>query len=424
LDQLKFPHNLEIERWVLGNVIFYGGFSRINELHFSRDLFYSDQHQLIADAIMALDEQNAPIEVDSIMTRVVASETFDRGLLGEIADRGASTQNAEFYMAELRNLSIKRQMIRASQELMRAGMSDEAPSPSIMRHTDKLMGYVHELAKSEKEPITWDEQIEEGIQSLEERIRNPLGILTGFPSLDSFLGGLHKEYMIVIGARPGTGKTAIGAQIWAQAAAEGRNVMFCSVEMSRSELLHRTIIGRSNLSFEDLNTGKLSENDNAHDAIMATVRKMKDWQGGNIKESTTLRLIKKDIRAFKRRLGEEPIDLIVVDYLQKIKTEERFAVREREVARISEALKEIAKEYKCPVLALAQLNREKKQGEKPEISDLRESGAIEQDADQIILMHRDMNHTILTVAKNRHGNTGALKLKFLEKQIMFVEEQR
>lgn len=410
------PNDIEKERWLLGNILTYRGFEKLPAGQFARELFYNSGHVALADAILRLEEENKPIELETVLPLVKDRDEFDMASLADLMGRGASSQNAQFYIQELQLLAIRRRAMKASEELARVAAGDQPIDEAITRHTEKLAGYLHELQQRDNEPIEWNEQLAQGLESLQDRIDNPWGVRTGFPTLDGHLSGLHPEHLTVLAARPATGKTAIGAQIWANACASGVPAMFCSVEMSRNELLHRTILGNAGFNTEDLNQGRVDA-----ERVVNAARSMAKWDAANIKESIDLLSIRRDIRAFQRRLGDKPIGLIVVDYLQKIRTNQGFGTREREVSFISEALKEIAKQYKCPVLALAQLNRDA-DGQEPKVSDLRESGSIEQDADEIILMWKDKNHTWLKIGKNRHGSLAKIRLRYLEQHTAFEEE--
>jgi replicative DNA helicase len=395
--------------------------------------FYADAHQKTFNAITKLYDKGHP--VDLVMLAELLKEQKhieDIGgytYLAELWDAAPTAANAEYYAKIVRDYAIVRHLIHAGTEVLRDAYDMAMPADELLDSAERKildiaqMGFIGQT-------YTLQEAVAKAYDRIDIRQQrgemSMSGIATGFVDLDDKTAGLQNSELIILAARPSVGKTAMALNIARHVAVDCEEpVFFVSLEQSRIELAERLLCSQARVDSHNLRKGRLSSQDmqkliNAGGLLKDTKLFIDDSPGQGM-----LR-IAANARRLKLRHG---IKLVVVDYLQLIEPDNRRDNRQEQVANISRRLKFLARDLQIPVMALAQLNRslEDRQGNKPRLSDLRESGSIEQDADTVILMHRPELYepgqhegvVELIIAKQRNGPTGELTLTFLKQFMRF-----
>jgi replicative DNA helicase len=412
---------------------------KINE-----EYFYFAAHRTIYLALVEL--WNAGQGIDLItFTQVLR----DRNLLETVGGASAVTSlftfvptaaNVTYYLEIVRDKYILRQIIAACTESVRRSFEEQDEVNNLLDEVEQKIFSVGE-DRFKGQVLTMKDQVMEAIEAIEqlyERRGGITGISTGFAELDRMTNGLHEAEMIVIAARPSMGKTALAMNIAEHVAInEKLPVAVFSLEMSSQQLVQRLLCSRARVNLQKVRDGFLAERD--FPSLTAAASKLAESQI-YIDDSASLSIL--ELRAKARRLkAQKDIKLIVVDYLQLLRSTTRRAQdnRQLEISEISSGLKGLAKELKVPVLVLAQLNRqpEARTGGKPRLSDLRESGSIEQDADLVGLLVRPeiyeededaraekAGEAELIIAKQRNGPVGEVALTFLKEFTRFEDRAR
>lgn len=421
------PQNREAEESVLGALLLdRDAIIQVADI-IRPDYFYHPEHQAVFSAMMVLYEQRDPIDVitltnqlrkDKLLTKVGGS-----AYLAKLAQAVPTAAHAKHYAKIVKGMYTKRSIISTSSELTEKAF-DEAVEPATL--LDIAEQRVFQLSNQHiaAQFTSMKDVLVESFDRLEELQKDQTGIRgvpTGFADVDNMLSGLQPSNLIILAARPGTGKTA-----WALNVAQNAAIMykkrigFFSLEMSKEELVDRMLVAQADIDAWRLKTGRLTEDDftrisNAMGTLAEAQIFIDDTPGLSISE----------IRTKARRLSmEHKIDMFVVDYLQLAHGTNREN-RVQEVGEISQGLKNLARELKVPVLSLAQLSRavESRGTKDPQLSDLRESGSIEQDADVVLFLYRpddDMREQVkLKVAKHRNGSVGSVDLYFRGDRIKF-----
>jgi replicative DNA helicase len=439
------PHSIEAEQGVLGSMlispreIIAECVEKINE-----EYFYFAAHQTIYTVLVEL--WNAGQAIDLItFTQVLR----DRSLLETVGGAAAVTSlftfvptaaNVTYYLEIVREKYILRQIIAACTESVRRAFEEQDEVHGLLDEVEQKIFSVGE-DRFKGQVLTMKDQVMEAIEAIEqlyERRGGITGIATGFAELDRMTNGLHEGEMIVIAARPSMGKTALAMNIVEHVAInEKLPVAVFSLEMSSQQLVQRLLCSRARVNLQKVRDGFLAERD--FPSLTAAASKLAEAQI-YIDDSASLSIL--ELRAKARRLkAQKDIKLIVVDYLQLLRSTTRRAQdnRQLEISEISSGLKGLAKELKVPVLVLAQLNRqpEARTGGKPRLSDLRESGSIEQDADLVGLLVRPeiyeededaraekAGEAELIIAKQRNGPVGEIALTFLKEFTRFEDRAR
>jgi replicative DNA helicase len=439
------PHSIEAEQGVLGSMlispreIIAECVEKINE-----EYFYVPAHQTIYVVLVEL--WNAGQGIDLItFTQVLR----DRNLLETVGGASAVTSlftfvptaaNVTYYLEIVRDKYILRQIIAACTESVRRSFEEQDEVHNLLDEVEQKIFSVGE-DRFKGQVLTMKDQVMEAIEAIEhlyERRGGITGISTGFAELDRMTNGLHESEMIVIAARPSMGKTALAMNIAEHVAiTEKLPVAVFSLEMSSQQLVQRLLCSRARVNLQKVRDGFLAERD--FPSLTAAASKLAEAQIF-IDDSASLSIL--ELRAKARRLkAQKDIKLIVVDYLQLLRSTTRRAMdnRQLEISEISSGLKGLAKELKVPVLVLAQLNRqpEARTGGKPRLSDLRESGSIEQDADLVGLLVRPeiyeededaraekAGEAELIIAKQRNGPVGEIALTFLKEFTRFEDRAR
>jgi replicative DNA helicase len=425
------PHNDEAEKSVLGAVLIdKEAIIRVSEILKPGD-FYSDINGIIYSAMLALYEERKPIDLLTLSEQLKKGglvKRIDSSYLTDLVDIVPTAANVEVYARITKEDATKRSLIKAGVEISELGYSE---SDEIGEALDKAESTIFSISQGHLSRgfIALRETLTESFDRIDElqKVGSGLrGIKSGFTDLDNLLSGMQKTNLLILAARPGQGKTAMVLNI-AQSIAVGQKlpIGIFSLEMSKEELVDRLLIAQSDVDAWKLKTGRLSEDDFSKLSMA-----MGELAEAPIFIDDTPGLSLVEMRSKARRLQlEHKIELLVVDYLQLVDPGRRYDSRVQEVSVVSQSLKNLARELNVPVLAASQLSRAvEHRGEKrPQLADLRESGAIEQDADVVMFIYRpdaeaSGTHipTKLLVAKHRNGPTGEIDLMFQGNRIRFV----
>ena len=388
--------------------------------------FYRPAHETVFDAVLDLYGRGEPADAVT-----VAAELQRRG---ELARAGGApylhtlvagvpiAANAGYYAQIVREKSILRRLVDAGTRIAQMGYAEQGDVDDVVDAAQTEVYNVSERRTSEDYlplaevlPATIDE-----MEAIESRDGRSGGVPTGFADLDELTNGLHPGQMVVVAARPGAGKSTLGLDLCRSASIKhGLSSAIFSLEMNRVEISMRLLSAEARVSLQEMRTGKLSET-----SWQKLVRRMGDVSSAPLFIDDSANLTMMEIRAKARRLKQRhDLKLIVIDYLQLMTSGKRVESRQVEVSEFSRQIKLLAKEIEVPIVAISQLNRgpEQRNEKKPMLSDLRESGAIEQDADMVILIHRpDMyereheraGEADLIVAKHRNGPTRDVVVAF------------
>ncbi len=388
-----------------------------------KERFYRNDHRLLYDALVTMYDAREPIDLVSLRT-----ELERRGLLEQIggveyivrlAESVPSAANAEHYARIVRDKSMLRDLIATSGELMEMAYAQNAPAREVLdRAEQKIFDVAGQRIIGQAENL--QDIVKDVFDKLSEHDDDYVsGLPTQFYELDHILGGLQKGEMIVVAARPSMGKTALGLNIAENIAVDDENpVAFFSMEQSAQQVAQRIMCGRAQLDSAKLRKGRLGEEDIRNLMVICG-----ELEHAPLLIDDTPGMTALELRSKARRLHlQHHLTAIFIDYLQLMYTSRRIESRQQEVADMSRALKALARELDIPVVVIAQLNRqpEGREGHRPRMSDLRESGAIEQDADVVLLLHREDYYkqdqeepthiAEIIVAKQRNGPTGVVQL--------------
>lgn len=429
------PQSIELERALLGSVLL-----RSDIIHDVIDLvreesFYAEKHKRIWRAILELFSKSEPIDLLSLANRLEGKKELakvgGKSYLAELVQDVPSSANAEHYANVVRKKHVMRELIGASQDIGKLAYDDSADLEDILDGAEKRIFDVTNVS-SARRFVDAREMLGEAFERYE-KLHNKKdelrGIPTGFDDLDSKLAGLQKSDLIILAARPSMGKTSLALDIARQAALKSNvPVGIFSLEMSAQQLIDRMIAAQSQVDAWKLRTGRLSVDDEfdrireALNTLSAAPIYIDDEPGNNILK----------MRSVARKLkSERGLGLIIVDYLQ-LMTPTRSIKSDnlvQQVTEISRSLKNLARELDVPVLALSQLSRAvESRGGRPRLSDLRDSGSIEQDADVVMFIHREdkynenserQNIAEILIEKHRNGPTGKIELYFDDKRSSF-----
>ena len=428
------PHSIEAESSVLGGLLLdNGAWDRVGDLLVDGD-FYRHEHQLVYAAIGALINASKPADVITVFEHLQnqghAQAVGGLGYLNSLAQYVPSASNIRRYAEIVRERSILRKLVSASDEIATAAFNPKGKQvDKILDEAEQKIFNIGEEGSRMKQGFqSMDSLVVELLDRVQEMADNPndiTGVPTGFHDLDRMTSGLQPGDLVVLAARPSMGKTAFAINIAEHVALnEGLPVAVFSMEMGASQLAVRIVgsIGRINQGH--LRTGKLT--DDEWPRLTEAIERLRTV---SLHIDETPGLTPSELRANARRLARQcgKLGLIVVDYLQLMSgsSSDGGDNRATELGEISRGLKMLAKELQCPVIALSQLNRsvEQRTDKRPMMSDLRESGAIEQDADIIMFIYRDEYYTKdackepgvaeIIIGKQRNGPTGTVKLAFL-----------
>ena len=425
------PHSSEAEMSVLGALLLDG--ERFIDVmnRISAADFYHREHRLIWEAMADQFNANTPIDAvtlaETLGQKGEGLRTGVAELIMELVETTPGTANLLAYADIVKDRALRRSLIRAGHAMADAayGPNDEDDAHALIESAEQTVYSISDRELRDGGPQRIGQVVGDTvnlIKELQEHKGKLPGVATGFPDLDRLTNGLHPTDFIVVAGRPAMGKTSFALNIAEYATQEGRvpTAVF-SLEMSTEQLVLRTLSSLARIDQNRMRSGTLDDRDwNSLSASIARLRDAPLWI------DDTAGITPADLRSRLRRIAkesEEGIGLVVIDYLQLMRLPSRSENRNVEMSQISQSLKGIAKEFRCPVVALSQLNRdvEKRQNKRPVMADLRDSGAIEQDADLIIFIYRDEVYNRespdagiaeVIIGKQRNGTTGVVKLQF------------
>src|SRR5882724_1756972 len=429
------PHNDEAEQSVLGAILIdKDAIIGVSENLLPAD-FYNDINGIIYGAMLTLYEERRPIDLLTLTEQLKKEKKLKKvesSYLTELIDQVPTAANVGYYAQIVKESATKRNLIKAGVEVTELGYEEKVEVKEIL---DKAESAIFSISQSHLTrgfiPIkaTLTESFDR-IDELQKSGTGFRGVKTGFTDLDNVLSGLQKSNLVILAARPGQGKTALTLNIAQHIGVKDKlPIGIFSLEMSKEELVDRLLVGQADVDAWKLKTGRLSEDD-----FSRLSDEMGELAEAPIFIDDTPGLSLTEMRSKARRLHmEHNLSLLIVDYLQLVNPGRNYESRVQEVSAVSQALKNLARELNIPVLSAAQLSRavEQRNDKKPQLSDLRDSGAIEQDADVVMFLHRpDMEATTslipvkLTVAKHRNGPTGEIDLLFQGNRIRFMSIER
>ena len=400
--------------------------------------FYKEAHKVIYESMLRLNSNNEPIDLITLIEELRKEGHLDNvggiSYLTSLSTIVPTTSNVKYYANIVKEKSVMRQLIKASNEIINLGYDASTDVQEILDKAEKnIFDISQEKSGDDIQPInvvlqdTFDM-----IEKLCTEKSDVTGITTGFADLNKKINGLQRTDLILLAARPAMGKTAFSLNLVQNAALKGdASVAVFSLEMSKEQLVQRMLSAQSNVELSKIKTGNLGESD-----WPRIIDGMAVLSEANIFIDDTPGIKISEIRSKCRRLKiEKGLDLILIDYLQLMEGEGKNENRQQEIAKISRSLKILAKELDCPVVALSQLSRspELRKDHRPILSDLRESGSIEQDADIVMFLYRDeyyhddsekKNIGEVIVAKNRHGETGSVELVWFGQVQKFADKIR
>ncbi|TNE79371.1 MAG: replicative DNA helicase [Bacteroidetes bacterium] len=437
------PQAPDLEEAVLGAIMLEK--NALNEVLqiLKPEHFYIDAHRYIWEAIVKLFNDSKPVDILTVTQelRQAGNLEFAGGAyyITQLTNRVASAANVEFYARIITEKYIQRELIRIGSEMATEAFEETA---DVLKMLDKAQGQVFAIAEEniKKNAEGLDAIIKKAIKNIEsakEHESSLTGVPSGLLGLDTLTSGWQKSDLVILAARPGMGKTALTLSVARNAAVDhNKGVAVFSLEMSSVQLALRLISAEAEINQENLRSGKLSQQD--WEQLTSRVTKLNDAKLF-IDDTPAISIF--ELRAKCRRLkAQHDINLVIIDYLQLMRGDEKSSGnREQEISLISRSLKAMAKELDVPVIALSQLSRAvetRGTSKRPILSDLRESGSIEQDADMVLFIYRPeyyklmewedgtstMGKAEIIVAKNRHGQTKEIRTRFIGQYGKFTDD--
>jgi replicative DNA helicase len=438
VPERTLPHNLEAEKSVLGAILVYNeAFNHAAELIDSRD-FFRDAHRRIFDKMVALSERNEAIDLVTLKEELRRSGELEEvggpAYIASLADGVPRTANVEHYARIVKEKATLRNLIHSANRILADAYQAEEDADLILDGAEKA---IFEIA---------EDRIREGFVPLRDLVQSSFatieklqqhkglvtGVPTGFVDLDEMTSGLQPSDLVLVAARPSMGKTSLVLNIAQHIGTQTEmTVGFFSLEMSKEQLFMRMLTSEARIDAHRFRSGYLNEKDYGRlSHALGTLAEARVF----IDDTASIGVL--EMRAKARRLqAEHGLHLLIIDYIQLMQGRGRFESRQQELASISRSLKGLAKELKIPIVALSQLSRapETRSEHRPQLSDLRESGALEQDADVVMFIFREEQYRTedgqanpqaegvaeIIVGKQRNGPTGVVKLAFIKEHTRF-----
>jgi len=427
------PHNEEAEICILGAILIDKD-AIVNVAEFLRaEHFYNPNHSSIYQAFLELYEERQPIDIitlkEKLKTKKLLSKVGGTGYLTELVNAVPTAAHVEQYAKIVKDNYTKRELISSAGKIAEEAFGEEGQAAEIL---DKAEQSIFSLSQKYLRQgfIPVKDALAESFDRLDElhkQVGGLRGVPTGFKDLDNTLAGMQNSNLLILAARPGVGKTALALNMAQNASVkEGLPVGIFSLEMSKEELVDRLLIAQADIDAWRLKTGRLDEEDFTKlSEAMGILAEAPLY----IDDTPALSILEMRTKA-RRLISEHNLRLLIVDYLQLMRSPRERESRVWEVSEISQGLKNLARELKIPVLAVSQLSRavEQRGKKRPQLADLRESGSIEQDADVVMFLWREdeenMENVELEVAKHRNGPLRRLKLRFRGDRIRFYGVDR
>ncbi|KPI46220.1 MULTISPECIES: replicative DNA helicase [unclassified Clostridioides] len=432
------PHSVESEQSILGSILLdKDAIITVTETIKPND-FYKEAHKIIYECMITLSNKGEPIDLITLTEELrKQGHLNDIGGISYITSLSTivpTTSNVKYYADIVKEKSVLRKLIKASNEIINLGYSGATKIEDVLEQAEKSIFDISQEKTSDDfksiNLVLMDAY--DMIEKLYTNKSDVTGITTGFKDLNKKINGLQRTDLILIAARPAMGKTAFSLNLVQNAALKGdASVAVFSLEMSKEQLVQRMLSSQSSVELKKIKTGTLNDND--WPRIIDAMAVLSDAKI-HIDDTPGIKI--SELRSKCRKLKiEKGLDLVLIDYLQLMEGEGNNESRQQEISKISRSLKILAKELNCPVVALSQLSRapEQRADHRPMLSDLRESGAIEQDADIVMFLYRDeyyhadsesKNIGEVIIAKNRHGETGSVELVWLGEVQRFGDKLR
>jgi replicative DNA helicase len=430
------PQDLDAEQSVLGGVLLSkDAVADVVEVLRGSD-FYRPAHQLVFDAVLDLYSKGEPVDPVTVAAELTRTNQLARiggaPYLHTLVASVPTAANAGFYAQIVAEKAILRRLVEAGTRIVQMGFG--GGEGNVDQVVDRAQAEVFQVTerRAGEDVVRLEELLNptlEEIEAIEGRDGQMAGVPTGFADFDRLTNGLHPGQLVVVAARPGLGKSTLALDFCRAASVRhGQASVVFSLEMSKSEITMRLLSAEARVHLQHMRAGRMTEDDWGRLA-----RRMGEVANAPLFVDDSPHLTMMEIRAKARRLKQRhDLKLVVIDYLQLMSSPRKVESRQQEVSEISRSLKLLAKELQVPVVALSQLNRssEQRADKRPQLSDLRESGAIEQDADVVILLHRDdayekdstrAGEADLIVAKHRNGPTDTVTVAFQGHYSRFVD---
>ena len=435
----ELPNNLEAEQAVLGSMFLSKPALQKGCDHLNKDTFYSKRNALIFDTIKNLSEKNIPIDIttvtEDLKARNIINDVGGVEYLTEILDSVPSAANFDYYCQIIEDKATLRNLIETSTEITSMGYDETGEINDTVEEAERRILNIAKNRRTSEFKTIQDvlKRTQENLVQLSEAKGEVTGLPTGWTDIDKITSGFHENELIIVAARPAMGKTVFACNLAAYIATHtDKSVALFNLEMGAEQLAQRFIASLGQIDQTKLRTGRLDNND-----WKRVTEAVSQLENANIFMDDTPGITIGEIRSKCRRLAasEKGLGIIIIDYLQLISSGGKYgANRQQEVSDISRALKTLAMELKVPVVALAQLSRavEQREDKRPIMSDLRESGSIEQDADIVSFLYRedyyskqarDDSKTSLSefiIGKHRSGPTATIELLFKRNTATFV----
>jgi len=431
------PQHIEAEQSILGGILIENdAINRVTEI-LDADDFYRDAHRKIFNALINLSERDEPADLITLTNELRKTDQLDSiggaSYIASLIDSVPTAANIEYYAKIVKEKAILRKLIQTSTEIITQSYEDRGDVEGFLDEAERA---IFDISEKRVRPSFYSirEIVKDSFTTIERLFKKKelvTGVPSGFKELDRMTAGFQPSDLIIIAGRPSMGKTAFCLDVAEYAAIDNKiPVAIFSLEMSKEQLVIRMLCSQAHVEGTRLRTGYLNESDWPKLTIAA----------GNLSEAPiyiddTAALSALELRAKARRLkADRGLGMVIVDYLQLMKGRARVESRQQEISEISRSLKALSKELNIPVIAVSQLSRktEERTGNRPQLSDLRESGAIEQDADLILFIYRDevynrsednpnRGKAEVIIGKQRNGPIGKIDLAFLDKFTTFKD---
>ncbi len=431
------PHNLEAEKCVLGAILIDNqAFNQAAEVIDSQD-FFRDAHRRVFDKMVRLSERSEPIDLVTLKDELARAGELDEvggpAYISALTDGVPRSANVEHYARIVKEKSTLRRLIQSANEVLVRAYDAEEDADDLLDEAERSIFQIAE-GRMRSGFVRVGDLVDGGYQLIE-RLQAQRGLVTGVPSgfadLDEMTSGFQKSDLVIVAARPSMGKTSFVLNMAVNSAVDaGKSVGIFSLEMSKEQLFMRMLTSESRVDAHRFRGGFLGEQDYAR--LVGAFARLHDAKVF-IDDTPGIGIL--EMRAKCRRLAlEHGLDMVIIDYLQLMQGRGRFESRQQELSSISRSIKILAKELEVPILALSQLSRapETRSDHRPQLSDLRESGALEQDADVVLFIYREDMYAVegernpetegtaeIIIGKQRNGPTGAIRLAFLKQYTRF-----